>query len=523
MQGAARTLLLAGLGLALAGGGYWLGSHTQETGGTGEGASPERQILYYRNPMGLPDTSPVPKKDSMGMDYLPVYADEQAATGQERILYYRNPMGLADTSPVPKKDSMGMDYIPVYESEVSGPGLVRISAGKIQRLGVKTAPVQEREFGRSLRALGTLEVDEGSLTQVAPRFEGWIERLHVNQTGQTVRQGEPLFELYSPELYAAAQEYRIVARGMDNLARADAQSRQALARLAEQSLQRLRLWDVPAAEIARLRQGGEPRRTLSYPAPRSGVVLAKQAVEGARFMPGQVLFELADLQRLWLQVEIPETDLALARVGSTVEVTLEAYPGETFSGRVEFVYPTLNTGTRTGRVRVVLPNEAGRLKPGLYGWATLRHAAGKGLAVPESAIIDSGLSKRVLVALGEGRYQPREVSTGIREAGLWQVTAGLAAGEQVVTRANFLIDAESNLKAALSALESATPDLQPPARDAEHGQHDMSGHDMNSHDAGSHDTGGHDMNSHDAGSHDTGSHDMSAHDAGAHADGHGGH
>jgi len=463
MHGAARNLLLAALGLALAGSGYWLGSQYGASTVASDAAGADKaepKILYYRNPMGLPDTSPVPKKDPMGMDYVPVYEGEQTDSGQGKIVYYRNPMGLADTSPVPKKDSMGMDYIPVYENEVTGPNLVRITADKVQKLGVKTAQVQTRDFSRSLRAVASLEVDERTLVKVAPRFEGWIERLRVNQTGQPVTKGQPLFDLYSPELYAAEQEYRIAAEGVRKLGQGDPESRRGLARLAENSLRRLQLWDVPAGEIARLRQGGEPGRTLRYPAPRSGIVLEKMAIEGARFMPGEVLFQLADLSTLWLQVEIPETGLAAARVGSTVSVTLDSYPGQSFSGKVDFVYPTLNTETRTARVRLVVPNADGRLKPGLYAQVELRTPAAQGLAVPESAVIDSGKRKVVLVALGGGLYQPREVATGARDTGFWQIISGLEPGEQVVTTANFLIDAESNLKAALEGMntEAASPE-----------------------------------------------------------------
>lgn len=448
--------LLGVVAVALAGGGYWLGQGPHTTSKTAAVAAPK--ILYYRNPMGLPDTSPTPKKDPMGMDYIPVFAGDNAAAssavngGKGKILYYRNPMGLADTSPTPKLDSMGMDYIPVYESEVSDANHVRLSPEKVQKLGVKLAAVEQRNFSRILLALGRIEIDERAQTLVSPRFEGWIDRLHVSATGQNVSKGQPLFDAYSPEILAAEQEYQLAIRGVNALAGATAEARQGMAAIPETSLRRLELLGVPAEEIARLKRGGEPRRSLSYSAPASGVILEKMAVEGARFMPGEALFKIADLSRVWLMVDLPEQSLQMAKVGAPVAVTLDAYPGERFEGRVDFIYPTLNSETRTAQVRVVLANRNNRLKPGLYARAELTHSGISGIAVPDSAVIDSGKRKVVLVALGEGLYEPREVKTGERGNGYIFILEGLAAGEQVVVSANFLIDAESNLKAALGGL-----------------------------------------------------------------------
>lgn len=438
-------------------GGYWIGKGSaHSTPGTAVSAAPAKKILYYRNPMGLPDTSPVPKKDPMGMDYVPVYADEGGAaantTSKGKILYYRNPMGLADTSPVPKQDSMGMDYIPVYESEVGGGSQVKISPDKVQKLGVKTAVVVQRDFSRSIRAVGKVEIDERSQTVVSPRFEGWIERLHVNATGQVVSRGQPLFDVYSPDIFAAEQEYQLAVRGMKSLADASPDARQGFAALPESTARRLELLGVPDSEIARLKTGGEPRRTITYYAPVAGVVMEKMAVAGARFMPGEPLFKIADLSRVWLLLDVPENALPLARVGSPVAVSFDAYPTERFTGKVEFVYPTVNAETRTAQIRVVLPNPGNRLKPGLYAHAELTQTGATVVAVPDSAVIDSGKRQVVLVALSDGLYEPREVKTGERGDGFIAILDGLAAGEHIVVSANFLIDAESNLKAALGSM-----------------------------------------------------------------------
>lgn len=460
----------------LAGGGYWLGQ--RQTGTPAARASvpsAEKKILYYRNPMGLPDTSPIPKKDSMGMDYIPVYEGENntsAEEGKGKIVFYRNPMGLPDTSPVPKKDSMGMDYIPVYESEVTGPNFVRITPEKIQRLGVKTAAVATQEVGRSVRAVGKIEVDERSIVTISPRFEGWIEKLATSAIGDTVARGQVLFEAYSPDIYAAQQEYRLAVQSAATLANAGSDARQGMARLTESSLLRLKQWEVPADEIARLQKGGEPRRTVVYRAPAGGIVMEKMATRGARFMPGEALFKIADLSRVWLQLDVAEQDLAAAKTGSKVKVTLDAYPGETFAGKVDFVYPTLNTETRTAKVRLALANPGNKLKPGLFAQAELASsAANKALAVPDSAVIDSGQRQIVLVSLGEGRFEAREVKLGAHGSGFYEVKTGLVAGEQVVVSANFLIDAESNLKAAISGMslpEAAAPAASHPTEHKGH-------------------------------------------------------
>lgn len=480
MNPSIRIMASAVIAALLTGSGYWLGTK-QSTPSPAVASAPaaEKKILYYRNPMGLPDTSPVPKKDSMGMDYIPVYEGVYegektggAEAGRGKIVFYRNPMGLPDTSPEPKKDSMGMDYIPVYESEVAGPNFVRITPEKIQRLGVKTVAVTMQEIGRNVRAVGKVEIDERAVVTVSPRFEGWIERLPASAVGDGVARGQVLFEAYSPDIYAAQQEYRLAAQGASSLANAGNDARMGLARLTESSLLRLKQWEVPASEIARLQKGGEPRRTVAYRAPAGGVILEKMAGLGKRFMPGEALFKIADLSRVWLLIDIAEQDLAAAHKGSTVKVTLDAWPGETFVGKVDFVYPTLNTETRTAKVRVVLANPGNKLKPGLYAQAELTgRSSGKALTVPDSAVIDSGPRQIVLVSLGEGRFEAREVKLGQRGKGLIAVQSGLGDGEQVVVSANFLIDAESNLKAAISGMskpEMTTPAASAPAEHKGH-------------------------------------------------------
>jgi Cu(I)/Ag(I) efflux system membrane fusion protein len=379
-------------------------------------------------------------------------AASEAKPGERKVLYYRNPMGLPDTSPVPKKDQMGMDYIPVYEGEDTGPaGTVKVSADRIQTLGVRVEPVSKRSLARVVRAVGTIEINERGQHTVAPKFEGWIEKLHVNTTGQAVSAGQPLAEVYSPELVSAQREYLIAYNATGSLNGAGSDAQAGVRQLAAAALERLRNWDISEQQLERLRAGGEPRRTLTLTAPSSGVIVKDPPVAGMRFMPGEALFRIADLSRVWLIGDVFEQDLSLVRIGTRGTITVSAYPDRHFPGEVTFIYPTLNSGTRTARVRIELANPQGQLKPGMYG--TVQIEAGpkrEVLTVPDSAVIDSGTRQVVLVALGEGRFEPRDVRLGSRGEGFVEVLSGVNDGDSVVTRANFLIDSESNLKAALA-------------------------------------------------------------------------
>ncbi|HLF96494.1 MAG TPA: efflux RND transporter periplasmic adaptor subunit [Methylococcaceae bacterium] len=427
-----RTAIVVGL-LAVALGffaGHWLGSMQ----GVPEQA--EAQPLHYRHPMNPSVTSPIPAKDEMGMDYVPVYAEEKPESKAERkILYYRNPMGLPDTSPVPKQDNMGMDYLPVYADEAQAAGQVTLSPEKIQKLGVRTETAEKRLIAHTVRAVGTVQVDERRVVAVAPRFEGWIDRLYVNATGQPVRKGQTLMDVYSPELLATAEEYRIARAG-------DAQDP-----LAEAARKRLRNFSVGEGFLNR----PGPVRSVPFASPANGVVLEKNAVEGMRFMAGETLYRIADLSRVWLLADVFEQDLAHIHEGHPATVKVDAWPERVFQGEVAFIYPTVTPETRTAKLRIELPNPDGLLKPAMYGSVELvAHPTHEAvIAVSDSAVIDSGVRQLVLVQKGEGSFEPRPVRLGKRVEGYAEILEGLAEGETVVVQANFLIDAESNLKAAL--------------------------------------------------------------------------
>ena len=422
------TLIVIAITLALAGG-YWWGSRGASSASAGDSAHA---------------AAPAAEKK-----------------GGKKILYYRNPMGLPDTSPVPKKDPMGMDYVPVYEGgdepQTSG-NEIKISTEKVQRLGVRTEAVGRRELTQSVRAVGTIQVDERRINTVAPKFEGWIERLDVSTTGQQVSRGQPLMEVYSPDLVTAQQEYLIAARGTQAMKDASPDIQASMKQLMGSALTRLRNWDISDQELQRLEREGTMRRTVTLRSPVSGVVVEKPALKGMRFMPGEALYQISDLSSLWVIADVFEQDLGLVRPGQAAKITVNAYPGRTFTGKVAFFYPTVTPETRTGKVRIELPNPGALLKPSMYASVELAAgAARKALAVPMSAVIDSGVRRIVLVQVAEGRFDPREVKLGARANDYVEVLEGVKEGEAVVTAANFLIDAESNLKAALSG-------FQPPAQ-----------------------------------------------------------
>ena len=381
-----------------------------------------------------------------------------SAPAVRKILYYRNPMGLPDTSPAPKKDPMGMDYIAVYEGEDQGGGpgsasQVRISADKVQKLGVRVEAAALRPLGRIVRASGRVEPDERRVYTVTAKFEGYVEKLHVNATGQPVGRGQALFEVYSPELVSAQREYAIAAQGMRAMANAGSDAAAGMKQLADSSLARLRNWDIPQEQVDALARSGEARRTVTFRSPISGIVTEKKAVQGMRFMPGEMLYQVTDLGAVWVIADVFEQDIGTMRPGSRATVRINAYPDKAFSGVVSYVYPTLKAETRTVPVRIELPNPGQLLKPAMFAQVELPAGNTRPvLAVPDSAVIDSGTRSMVLVQVGAGRFEPREVKLGARGESYVQVLEGVREGEEVVVAANFLLDAESNLKSAVHSL-----------------------------------------------------------------------
>ena len=330
---------------------------------------------------------------------------------------------------------------------------VRISPEKIQKLGVKTEAVALRKLARTVRAVSTVQPDERSLYTVAPKFEGWIQRLYVNTTGQSVKRGDPLMDVYSPELVTAQHEYLIAKKGTEQVGNGGLDAIAGMQRLGESALQRLRNWDISESDLEAVQEEGRVSQNLTLRSPAGGIVLEKKVIQGQRFMPGEILYQIADLSNVWMLADVFEQDLALVRKGQTATIRIDAYPDKLFNGKVTYIYPTVDPATRTAKVRIELPNAQGLLKPDMYGRVEIVSSASgeKVLAVPDSAVLHTGTREVVLVDLGEGRYEPRTVKLGPHADGYAEVLGGLKEGERVVVKANFLIDAESNLKAALSA------------------------------------------------------------------------
>jgi membrane fusion protein, copper/silver efflux system len=414
--------------------------------------------IYYQDPDGKPFYSLTPKKTPDGRDWrgVPASADVSFDEAEEapaeikngeverKIKYYRNPMGLPDTSPAPKKDSMGMDYIPVYEGEDTDDGSVKLSPGKIQRTGAKSQPVLRQPIRSIIRAPGVVKEDERRVSVVALRFEGFVESVANVTTGDHVHKGEPLMNVYSPALSSAAAEYLSAinagATGKD----------------LKGARRRLENLATPEPAIKELERTREISLSIPWLAPQDGEILERNAVNGMRAGPGDVLFRIADHQLVWVVVDVAERDLPEVAVGTKVTIRPRALAGQTFGGAVTLIYPHLNAQTRTARIRIEVPNLDEALRPEMYVDAEIETGTpGPVLAVPESAVLDSGTRQAVLIDKGDGRFEPREVKLGRRGGGYVEIMQGLAEGEAVVTSANFLIDAESNLKAALKGFAEA--------------------------------------------------------------------
>ena len=329
---------------------------------------------------------------------------------------------------------------------------VEISSQQQQLIGVKTVKVYLKPIQKVIRTVGRIEADERKLATINTKIEGWIEKLYVDYTGRYVKKGEPLVEIYSPELLATQQEFLVVLKWAkqpgDN--KKDDTLSLMIAKDATASLdaarQRLRLWDISDNQIKQIEQTGKPVRTLTLYSPVSGFVTQKMAVLGMKVMPGEKLFDIADLSTLWIVADIYEYELAFVKVGQPARITLSYFPGKELSSKIDYIYPTISADTRTAKIRLTLSNPGGQLKPQMFTNVEIRISLGKKLVIPESAVIDTGTSQVVYVDKGEGAFEPREVELGLRADGAVEVLRGIKAGEKVVSSANFLIDSEAQFK-----------------------------------------------------------------------------
>lgn len=370
---------------------------------------------------------------------------------EKNILYWRAPMDPTYISDEPGKSPMGMDLVPVYEgAEEAEPGTVRIDPVTIQNIGVRTAKIKKKPLVKSVRTIGTVDYDEKRVYHVHTKIEGWIEKLYVDFTGQKVKKDDMLLEIYSPQLVSTQEEYLLALKYSTEIEEAAPPGTESIREL---SRRRLELWDVPAHQIKELEETGGILKTLHIHSPAGGIVTEKSVVEGMFVKPGTSLYTIADISKVWVYADIYEYELPWIKVGQEAEVTLEAYPGRVFRGRVSFIYPFMEPTTRTNKVRLVFENPGGELKPDMYANVTLKSEIKKdALVVPTEAVIRSGERNIVILSRGGGRFTPVEVTLGPEAEEYYMVERGLKEGDEVVTSAQFLIDSESRLKEAITKM-----------------------------------------------------------------------
>ncbi|MEW6719679.1 MAG: efflux RND transporter periplasmic adaptor subunit [Thermodesulfobacteriota bacterium] len=398
-----------------------------------------------------------------GMELTRVEGTGAKAAGGRKILFYRNPMNPTITSPTPAKDSMGMDYVPVYEDEVRGTGggagmpegyaAVQVGMERVQLAGIQSAVAVHGKISHPVRAVGLVVPDETRVRRVQTKTEGWIEKLYTNFTGQTVTKGQPLLEIYSPDLVASQREYLLARAGENRMKESPYEdAREMASRLADAARMRLKLFDVPESFVKELERTGNVRRTVTLFAPVSGYVTGKEIFEGTRVMPGMDLLTVTDLSHVWVEADLYEYEAQSVRVGQTALLDTVADPERKLKGSVAFIYPTFSPETRTLKVRFEFPNPGLRLKPQMYANVSLDLHSVTGVVVPDSALIETGIRQIAFVDTGDGNFEPREVKVGVRGNGKAQILSGVKAGEKVAVRANFLLDSESKLRAALTKM-----------------------------------------------------------------------
>lgn len=368
------------------------------------------------------------------------------AGGERKIKYYKSTMMLGEISQAPRKDSMGMEMVPVYEDEAADSATISIDPVTMQNMGLRTGTVTKGPLRRTIRTVGAVDFDETALADVTTKFRGWIEKLYVDSTGKQAHQGEPLFEIYSPELFSAQTEYLLALNQAPGSAGAES--------LKTSALTKLKFFDISEEQIAELEKTRQPKKTLRVSAPRDGIVVEKMAVQGQMVEAGMKLYRLADLSIVWVLSQVYEQDLPFVRLGQEATMSLSYMPDRKFRGRVTYVYPTVDEKTRTARVRMEFHNPGFFLKPGMFATVELTaDLESSAVLVPDMAVLRSGEKNTVFIALDGGKFDPRTVVLGPRsEKNTYQVLSGLNEGERVVMSGQFMLDSESQLREAIQKM-----------------------------------------------------------------------
>jgi len=423
----------------------------------------ERKIKYWISPMDPGYVRDKPGKAPCGMDLVPVYEDEPVASAaapkdERKIKYWISPMDPGYVRDKPGKAPCGMDLVPVYEdtkSEPTAAGTIAVSPNILQSMGVRTAKVQVQPLSRSIRAVSRVMFNERQITRVSTKINGWVDKLFVKATGDPIRKGQVLLNIYSPELVSTQQEYLLALKNWHTMEKSSfPELKEGAQRLLNASRQRLQFWDVPADFIETLERTGEIRKNLPLNSPVNGIITKREVTHGQYVTAGQTLLEVADLTTVWVEADVYEYELPWIKVGQSAVMTLTYLPGETFHGRVQYIYPYMSGATRTARVRLDFPNPKLRLKPDMFAQVEIKSSMGKATPViPSEAILDTGEKQHVFISLGQGRFEPREVKLGLQDNdNRRQVLAGLKGGEEVVTSAQFLLDSESRFREAIALM-----------------------------------------------------------------------
>ena len=440
-----------------------------------QAAKKERKIKYWVAPMDPNYRRDKPGKSPMGMDLVPVYEEETptpTAKKERKIKYWVDPMDPTYIRNKPGKAPCGMDLVPVYEGSAEEvPGVIKVSPAAIQSMGVTTTKVQVRPLSRVTLTVGTVTFDERGLNVLTTKVNGWVDRLYVNAVGDPVRRGQTLLSIYSPDLVSAQQEYLLALTNVKAMGNSPVKEMAAGARrLVAAARQRLAYFDISAAQIDALERTGRARKHLLLFSPANGYVTKRMVTQGMYVRAGMPLLEVADLSTIWVDADIYQYELPWIKVGQPVIMSLEYLPGETFRGKVDYIYPYLNEATRTVKVRLRFPNPKLKLKPAMFSQVKIESPViHNAVVVPADAIINTGLSQHVFIALGQGRFTPQKVKLGVLgNNGMRQILSGLKGGEEVVTSAQFMLDSESRFRSATKmmapALEKgAKPEAAPPA------------------------------------------------------------
>ncbi|RJR38555.1 MAG: efflux RND transporter periplasmic adaptor subunit [Deltaproteobacteria bacterium] len=423
-----------------------------------------KKVKLWVSPMDPKFVRDKPGKDPMGHDLVPLEgmagapeAPAAAEKKEKKIKYWVSPMDPGYVSDKPGKAPCGMDLVPVYETEAetAAEGTIAVEPNTLQSMGVRTAKAELRPLSRTIRAVGIVNYDERRLAIVNTKIKGWVDRLYTKVTGEPIRKGQPLISIYSPELVSGQREYLLALKNLKALEKSPyPEIKESAQRLLEASRRRLEYWDIPRGQIETLQKTGVVKKDLTLNSPVNGIVIKRMVTQGQMVEAGMPLLEVADLSEVWIDGDIYEYELPWVKVGQPAEVTLAYIPGETFHGKVQYIYPYLKGATRTARVRLSFPNPGLKLKPEMYGQVLIKAPLPQSVvAVPTEAILDSGEKQVVFIALGKGRFEPREVKVGVEGDGSWrEVVSGLKGGEEIVTSAQFLLDSESRIREAIAKM-----------------------------------------------------------------------